>query len=269
VDVKRGGSWQELYIGDSITGSDTLRLEQDAIVELRGKSEQLTFVKEGTYRVGDMVQTPKKHQQRGFGSMLAGKMSSMFSGAKHQSPGSVGGVRGAEAGEKQGLSWVESDTQELITAGKQHLENGEYQQALSQFQEAYDYAFDRQEEQDASFYIGYTYTAMGEKGRAVKQLKAIDPQPEADYYYNYYFLLSKLLLDGFAFQEATELLLSFDATYASSDEKQVIDFLTGIAFWEAENNEKASEYLTRAVEADPESEMGRSAAELLASISPE
>ncbi len=268
VDVRRGSSWQELYIGDSVSETDTVKVDDNSLAEFSGASRTFTLTKPGTYEIRSLLTASRRKEQSGVGTLLSGKMQSMFAPTGDSGPSTVGGVRASEAvNEEDEFMWVESDVQELITSGKELLEQEEYDEALELFEEAYDYALDLEEEYASLFYQGYTQAILGRPGAAMDAIADIDPAPEADYYYDYYLLRGKLLIDSFAFEEAAEFLTSFDEIYATPEQKQTLYLLTGYSYLEAEMLDRAEEYLQDAVTIDPDSDTGKTASELFEQIS--
>jgi tetratricopeptide (TPR) repeat protein len=268
IDVRSGGSWQELYIGDSVSETDTVKLDDNSLAEFSGLSKTFTLTKPGTYEIRSLLTASRRKEQSGMGTLLSGKMQSMFGPAGDLGPSTVGGVRASEAvSEENEFMWVESDVQELIISGKELLEQEEYGEALELFEEAYDYALDLEEEYASLFYQAYTQAILERPGAAMDVIADIDPAPEAEYYYDFYLLKGKLLIDFFAFEEAAEFLTTFDEIYATPEQKQTLYLLTGYSYLEAELLDRAKEYLQGAVAIDPDSDTGKTASELFEEIS--
>ncbi len=263
VDLLRDGEWSELYIGDYLYDDDTIRLDAGAVVEIGGVGSKITLTREGTYRVSSLLSSAATQKQAGVGSLLAGKMKSMFGKQEQQTQSAVGGVRAAEAASDEGdLQWIEGEVEEYIGEGIRSLESEEYEAALSSFQEAYDYALDPMEENKALFYIGYTNAMMGQTDKALNSLSGLDVSTEAEIYYDYYFVTGKLLLDTFAYRDAAELLSTFNDLYADEEQKQIISFLSGVAYQGAGNNDRAKEYLEKVISINADTDIAMTAKSL-------
>lgn len=263
VDLLRDGEWSELYIGDYLYTDDTIRLEAGCVVEIGGAGSKITLMREGTYRVSSLLASVATQKQAGVGSLLSGKMKSMFGRQEQQTQSTVGGVRAAEAASDEGdLQWIEGEVEEYIDEGIRSLESEEYEAALVSFQDAYDYAIDPMEENKALFYIGYTNAMMGQTDKALNSLSGLDVSTEAEIYYDYYFVTGKLLLDTFAYRDAAELLSTFNDLYADEEQKQVISFLSGVAYQGAGNNDRAKEYLEKVISINADTDIAKTAKSL-------
>jgi len=51
LDVRDGEEWFELFVGDTVSDSDTIRLDEDSIAELSTRGTKLTVTKPGIYMV--------------------------------------------------------------------------------------------------------------------------------------------------------------------------------------------------------------------------
>ncbi len=256
--------WQTVSIGESITDSDTVRLGPNAVVELRCPDATITLSREGTYAVDRLLTSQRQQKRAGLGSILSSKIRSLFGKREHQTQNSAGGIRGAEVeDDSDALAWFEGDVEEMINEGKQLLEENDYAEALTVFQDAYDSAFDPVDEEKSLFFTGYTFMMMGRTDEALNSLTDLSPDPSADYYFDYFFVTGKLLIDTYAYEEAADFLTTFNDKHMNTEQVQMITFLTGVAYNGTGAIEPAEQYLETSHTLDPVSDVGIAARELI------
>ena len=263
ADGRIGGEWMELYIGDVLGSGDLIRLEEDSLVELRRGGTSLTVTKAGTFNIRDLHKQSRAREDMRFGSLIGNKLGSMFGESESDVPTAVGGVRGDEVGGDDGFSWVESEVDELIDTGIAALGTEEYDRALGLFQEAYDYSLDAVEENKSLYYIGYTYSLMGQPRKALSYLRDIDAGPDSEIYADYYLLRGKILIETFDYESAVGFLAGFEEEGALKEERQAVFFLIGVAYDAMGNEGQASEYFRLAYETDTSSDIGKTAYTLI------
>lgn len=265
VDIKEGGQWYELYIGDSVSTTDIVSLDAGAVLELSRGGKVITLTKAGVYSMSDLGRQASLQDSSGVDSLIGGKLKSLV-GAGDSSGveiATVAGARGADAGSTDDFGWVESEVDEIIQSGKNSLAAGELQNALDLFFEAYDYALDMEEEALALFYIGYTYDLLGEPADALRQLNEVSTEPNSEIYTDFYLLKGKLHIQTYDYDQAVSFLGEYDDTYASPQEKQTVFFLTGVAYDGLGQNRLADDFFQKAYSLDPESDVGQTSNRLL------
>lgn len=266
VDVKRGSSWEEVYIGDVLTERDTLRLSGYGIVELSYGREVVTLSKPGSYVLDDLAKDISRRKSAEFSSLLSGKVQTALKGNKHMEQSTVGGVRGSQAVEQDRMTWMASDTLDLIETGKEKFATGKIDAALGLFQEAYDYALDSEEEGKAAFYLAGCYDVQGSTGKALSLLEDVDVGLNSEEYFDFRILKSKLLIESFAYSEAEDILSAVDVSSADPGTSQLIYFLLGVACMGQDKTGPARAHLTRARDFDADSDTGIAAAQMLGTL---
>lgn len=266
VDVRRGNSWEEVYIGDVLSEKDTLRLSGYSVVEISFGREVLTLSNPGTYTLGSLTKDVSRRNEVGFSSLLSNKLQSTMTGSRHMEQSAAGGVRGSQAVENDQMTWMTSDTLDLIKAGREKFASGEYDTAADLFQEAYDYALDDEEEGKAAFYLAGSYDAQGKTGRAVMVLRGVGLSPDAEEYTDFTILKGKLLIETFAYAEAEKLLSGFDFSSAAQEDAQLVYFLLGVASLGRDKTAPARNHLIKARDLNPSTETGKAAAEMLGTL---
>lgn len=265
VDVRRGGSWQELYIGDSVQSSDLISVEDGALLELSGPNGVVRLTKEGTYSIQDINRQKALQTDSGVDSLIGAKLKGILGGSSSHGVqiSTAAGARGADAGSSDGIGWMESEVDEIIESGKLKIEAGDLDGAADLFLEAYDYAFDEEEEASALFYLAYTYDLMGKPEEAVEFVEEIYIDEADELYTDYFLLTGKLYLQLYQYEDAAKFLDSFDDTYASNLEKQTVFFLAGIAYDGLAEKQLADGMFRQAYALAPDSDIGKTSNRML------
>jgi tetratricopeptide (TPR) repeat protein len=265
LDVSDGGSWYELYIGDPVEGSDTVRLGRDSYAELSDGVTTIKLTRAGTYRIGELSASARRTESSGIGGLVLGRVGRLTGQATQQEQTTQGGVRASEAVNQNQPTWAGGESvDELIQNGLGLLNQGEFQDAYWVFQEAYDYALDDTEYAKSLFYYGYGAALIGSTGEAFELLEEVGPNPDTDYFEDHVIVLGQLLLESFAYEDAIEyLVLLADDPGAERGAQQSALLLTGLAYDGIGNVTLARRYLERSRDAVPGSEGARIAEDLL------
>ena len=78
LDIKDGGEWYELIIGEEITDTDTIRLDEDTVVELTTRGVKLTLTKPGIYVVADLLKASGTSRSVGLASVIGSKIKTIL-----------------------------------------------------------------------------------------------------------------------------------------------------------------------------------------------
>lgn len=270
-EVKEDGSWREVYIGDSVSGDVTVRLERHEYLELDTPRGVLRFDSPGSYRLDAIAgKTDGSDAQAKVLSMIGGRLSSAVKGTDYQVPSAAGGVRGAEAEGGDDLFFMESESLDLIRRGKELLaesaDRERLETAARYFEEAKLYAVEPAEENEALFYLGYVALRRGMPEKAMEHLSGADPYPEAAYYGSFLLLAGRVYLMNGQPVKTVELLEETPLEMLTDEERRDLRLLQGIALIKAERPEEALEPLNDVLQAAPSSEAGDAARDLLESI---
>lgn len=262
LDVNEDGEWFELYIGDVITDVDTIRLDENSIAELSLPGNKLTLTRPGVYVVADLVEASGEQRSLGIASVIGSKIKTLVQ-EPDQGQTAVMGVRGSKS--ENELEWMSGDTAELLETGKEHLADGAYAEAVSVFEEAYDFA-DPSEETEVLFYLGYTNAMMGQLRLAVNALEYVEPDPSADYFADLILLKGQLLTETFAYEEAIEWLNEYSPEINDNTAMQMSLLLRGVNYKGLGNTTMARESLEEAVTMSASSDAGQAAQSLLSQL---
>ena len=266
LDVMERGSWVEAYIGDTLTASDSVRLDEDSYAELSGRNLNLTLTSPGIYRISELIAAAGEGNALGVGNLVSGKLSMMLQGGSSQVQSAVGGVRAAEAEAGPKLDWMGSDTAELIKEAKVALGENRFDSALTLLEEAYDLALDDQEESEALFYLGWTHYQKGETAQALKKLSSVDPDSYSDTYHSHFLITGNILVSTFAYDAAIEWFGKYDpagAAFQDVEAPQAIYLLNGLAYKQKGMSTQARQVLQKSLDLNPAGETATAARSLL------
>jgi len=245
LEIQDGG-WYELYIGDPLSGDDTVRLGDNSYAELSDGSVTIKLTRPGVYRIEDLSASSRRTSGSGVGNLILNRVGRL-TGQDEEEQTVAGGVRASEAVNQNQPTWAGGESvDELITEGLGLLNTGEVQDAYWVFQEAYDYALDDDEYAMSAFYYGYGSALIGETTEAFKLLEDVGPDPATDYFADHVIVLGQLLVETFAFEDAIDVLTMLtDETDQDAEARQSALLLTGLAYDGMGNTRLARTYLER------------------------
>ena len=260
LDIRDGGEWYELTIGEVVLDSDTVRLDEDSVAELTARGVKLTLTKPGIYNIEDLLNARGKSRSAGIASVIGNKIASILD-EPEQTQSAVMGVRGAKSEDE--LDWMSGDTAELLDTGKEYLTDGQLVDALEVFEEAYDFA-DMEEEAEVLFYLGYTNALTGDIRIALDFLSDADPELESEYFFDFILLKGQLLIETFAYDEAIEWFDAYTTDLKGDDTAaQMALLLQGVSYQALDDTDQARRTLREAVNIDGSSDAGRAAQGML------
>jgi tetratricopeptide (TPR) repeat protein len=264
LEVRDGEQWYELFIGESVSRGDLIRLADHSYAELSAPGITLKLSEPGTYDTESMVGQAQRQSAAGVGDFLSTRLKSFGVDRRAHGTGTVGGVRGSEAVNEAETVWVGGQSvEELIAEGIERLAEEDYQDAYWVFDEAYDYA-DEVDEHRAGFYLGYSAALTGETEEALDLLAEPGPDPDSVYFTDHVIVLSQVYVETFAYQKALNLLHMYESRVVPDQEtQQLLLLLKGTSLQGLNREVEAQRTLARAVELDPNSEAAAAARSML------
>lgn len=264
VEVQSGSSWQPLAIGDSLSPSSTVRLADGSYLEISGGASAISLSQGGTYPLNRLVADSRQMSSAGVGKALTSRLTALFGAPAVES--STMGVRAAKAEDTGGISWVTSDSQVYVDSGKAYMKSGDYRKAIDELKQALDYATDT-EMPEIQYYLGYAYSLAGNTREALKQVADLQPADLESGGGDLVILKGKLLLDTSAFEKDVQWLSSHGEKLKSDPQRsQAYYLLLGLSYNGAGDRSNAKLNLQKAVSAAPDSELGKTADELLSKL---
>lgn len=258
LEVQIGGSWQEIGIGDEVAANAKLRLSDDGYAELLVADALVSLTRDGIYNVQDLVRGTSSVQTAGLD--LKKKITLNTGHEKWQHEATMG-VRGAEATTADGTGMEDAFT--YLDAGMESMAEGDYEEALINFEEGWDFF----EDQNCLLFTAISYEQLGQKRSYVKMLQEVEPDYlETEYQGIYAVRMGDLLIRSLDYDEAVSILGSVESGSLSTEEAQQVQYLLGTAFLGNGDNQKAKSAFQKARSLAPSSELGRQAAETLSSL---
>ncbi len=258
VFISEGNEWYELFIGDSIDSSSTLKIGSQSMVEIDTNGNTLLLNKPGTYKVGELISRSTKVSAWGNNPVFKKFLSGDNTRSSVQT--AVMGVRGA-ATETEDVEWLSEESM-IIDEAVAMIDDGDFEDAISLLSEEMDYAFE-EELSSYNYYIGYSYYMLGSAGRALSYLNKVESDYDTDYYPDYVVLKGSLLLDSMAYTDALSIFKEYLRNDDFSATAQAINYLSATALKGLGRDNDAVEKLQLTVKMNPSSDIGRSADQLL------
>jgi tetratricopeptide (TPR) repeat protein len=260
LEVLKGGRWQEIASGEAIPSGAALRLDKYSVAELAAGEARITLSQPGTYSTAELLRTYRESSRWGVARLVAEKLRALFSRRTTQ-PMTAMALRGEQIAEEQGMGWMDEE-QEALDNARQLLADGRYKQAVAKLEAALATAGPEARAQYL-YLIGYGYSMAGGNGPALKALEQVEAPASAPYFADYVLLKSRLLAEGEAYGRALELLDSLPDLSPAPEVAQPALFLSAYCAQQLGDAASARQRLLKAQALDPESEIGRQAAEML------
>ncbi len=250
VDALLGGRWEPLAAGSVVDSGATLRLGPDAVVDLSSSGARVTLAGPGSFAIGDAL-ARRAQARRDFGAFLTSALRELL--APQQESGSPGGARSGIR-EPKPVEWADDD-KEALEGGRRLLLAGRTGEAAKLLLEAR-----RQTSDTASFdfLLACSAALEGRTGAALSILRAIRLDSEEGI-----ALRAQLALDAGSYEEAATAARLCLAGYPSGAKAQDCSLIEGIALRALGRDREARASLQRTAAADPQTEAGRLAAQLL------
>ncbi|HUX20363.1 MAG TPA: tetratricopeptide repeat protein, partial [Spirochaetia bacterium] len=215
----------------------------------------------GTYVLGRLLANSQQSKSAGVAQALSSRLTVLFGAPASQS--ATMGVRADKADDSGGISWTTSDAQVYVDSGKAYIKSGDYPKAIDELKQALDYATDS-ELPEVRYYLGYAYSLAGNTRDALKQIGALKPGDLENDAADLVILKGKLLFDTSAFAGDVQWLSS-NASLVKNDTQRAPLFylLLGLSYNGSGDRTNAKENLEKVVAISADSELGKTAAELL------
>lgn len=255
--IQDGGEWYDLYAGDALAKDSVIKLGTDTVAEIDAGGRKIILDRQGVYKMVELLEKSVKNSSWGDNAVVKKFIKGTNRAA---SKTAVMGVRGAEA-ESTTVEWLTEDNM-AISDARELMEEGNYKEAISVLSEGRDEAFD-EELPEYDFYLGKCYYLTGEIGKALSHFSKVDPDPDAEYYPDLVILEGNLFLDSFNFERALSLFDEYLSMDSVSETAQAVSFFSAKALNAMGKKGDARERLKRTAAMNPDSEIGRTAENLL------
>jgi len=260
VMLKDKGSWDDIYSGDTLSGTDVIRVSSDSVAEMEAAGRKIVISKAGIYSIGELLDNSRKSDSFGDSSLLTKFITNPNKAATKTA---VMGVRGAKT-ETNSVEWLTEDNMDLSDA-KEMIKTGKYKEAVNTLLTGRDDAFD-EELPKYDFYLGKSYYLMGEPGKALSALLLVAGDPSAEFYPDFAVMKGNLLLDSFNYNEALTVFNRYLKHDGVSETAQMVTFLSARAYNAMGEKNKAKETLKKAISINPSTDVGKNAKSILNSF---
>lgn len=258
VFLNENGAWYEVFIGDMIDSSSTLKIGPNSLVEIDADGNTLLLNKSGIYKLEELISQTTKVSAWGNNPVFKKFLSGDNSRSNVQT--AVMGVRGA-ATETDDVEWLSEDSM-IIDEAIMMIGDGDFNGVIDFLGEEINYAFD-EELSGYNYYIGYSYYMLGSSGRALSHLDKVESDYDTEYYPDFVVLKGSLLLESLAYKDALDLFYEFLRNDDFSGTAQAVNYLAATALKGLGRDKDAAKKLEITVKMNPSSEIGRSANALL------
>ncbi len=251
VSTKSGSGWNSLMSGDTVSADSQIKLAPGAIAEFSGPASTLLFSKPGTYRLRSSAE--KKPPQES--TMLSSVFSRIarMGGEDDRGQSQAMGVRGNEASDGAGLTWIDEDSMSFDEA-KSAFHSGDYPLAIDILENQVDPII-LSDESEYWYYLAAAHLASGRKGQALQIARRHPANQFSEVYSDFLLLKGRLQLEAMDYPAAAEQLQQYIYSVSSDGRKQVGYYLYGIALQQQGQASDARQALQMAVELDADDEL--------------
>jgi len=260
LEIKSGGRWEELDIGDTVPEDATIRLAANGFAELSSGSVTVTLNKPGTYSAATLLESGKQVSAFNVAKVVNSKLKKLMSPDQEQEASAMG-VRAAEA-EDEEMTWVEEGA-EYLEEGKELLLEEEYREAIEVLLEGADFAFTDEEMWEYYYYAAYAYSRLGGSAQALKLLSDMDPDFSTPIFTDFVLLKGQLLIESLSFEDALGLFDEYLRNPDRGETTKVVHFLAAVCHEALGDTREAVKMLEAAYAIDRTSEYGRAAGEMI------
>ena len=225
TEIQSAKGWKALSIGDQVPADATVRLSQDASLELLRGKVKITLLKDGTYSLATLAKATDATGTGGIGGAIAQKLSGLVTEKPKTS--AAGGVRGADQSSNS-VTWVD-ESDESRTQVQSLLDKKQYADAVKVLNGAIADASTDADQAEFTYLLGVAYYGSGQTARAYRALEKVTATPDVEWYARYIILKAQVLVDSSSFTDALDVLTPFIASYPTGEATQVAWLLTGLS----------------------------------------
>jgi len=263
LELKQGARWVELYIGDSLSPGNVIRLGARGFAELSAGDVTITLSQAGTYNTESLLKSGQKVAAWNLGGVVNSKLSKLMAPTSQTETAAMG-VRGSAQGTEE-LTWVEEGA-EYLEEGKKLLVAGKLDEGITRLKEGAEWALTDEERSEHLFYAAYGHSLKGESAVSLIMLEDMRVGSAAHFFTDYVLLKGKLLIDSLAFEDALALFGQYLEHPDMGETTQVVHYLAAVCYQGLNRHQQARRSLEAAYQIDPASEYGRWAERMMGSL---
>ena len=265
LEVRDGGSWREVYIGDVLDGDARVRLSDDGYAELSAGRAVITLAEGGEFVLSGYLQSTTGGQVD-IRSLLGSRVGA-FTRQAPRSTGTVGGVRGdivEGESDEDFLMWAEEDD-DALTRGNELYEIGEYAEALDIYREGAKWETGPLRD-ELEFRTALCLLNLGQPREARGIIEGLNPAPEDPYWGDYMVVAGTLMIESGDFAGALGLSGAYLTSPGDGSYTQEAYFLSALSRLGLGNTTGARKDLEACRDVDPGSDQAAAAEEMLAGL---
>jgi len=228
VELMVASKWKALDIGDTVAADAMVRVSKDSSMQLSRAGVTLSFLTPGSFSVADILSKNTKSAKSGVASTL-GKTALALTGtsAKAQKTGTLGGVRASEAAKPKETLWVD-ELEEVRTQVKTYFTQEKFAEAVKLLEQTQAEGLSDAEAEEVSFLLASANYSQGETAKAWKAVSSREPEPSSKFYSNILLMKAQLLMEGYSFPEAVDVLKKLTGPASAPDTIQQAWLLIGL-----------------------------------------
>ena len=264
ADLKAGNAWQPLKLGARLSDASVVRLGDKSLLECRRTGAVITISRPGIYALKDLTR-PAARLRTGNPLASIDKKIRQVAGDEEgrRRKYAAMGVRGRAIDDDSGPEFVDSEPFDPVAPGVDLLDEGQYDQAVAYFKDELKNSPDQATEAILAYYLVYAYNRNNQNALALKQADQMDIPPQHALYPDYVLLKGRLLYMSFDYDGALALFNTYLSHQPRGDAAQPALLLSAYCYQGKGDKIQQKEVLQKAVTLDPQSDVGREAAELL------
>ena len=251
-------TWTSVEIGDAVALDGTLRLSNRGYAELSDGSTTVSLTRDGLYEVSDLI--GEEEQRFGLRDVIGSKFA--FLNRRQDDSGiTIAAVRGAEAGSESQLTW-EGESLDYLADGIAYFDEGDFLTARDLFEEGSLWETGAVQ-RECEFRLGLTLAILGAPREARQALAAVSPERGDGFWGEYAVTMGTLYIESRDFDDAEEVLEAYLQSDPRGDAAQAAWLLAAYSKKGRGDDRGSRASLRRVVELGAETEIGRTAAEML------
>jgi tetratricopeptide (TPR) repeat protein len=265
LEVQTSSGWNELGIGDKIDVGSKVKISEEGTAEFLIGTTTITISEDGTYSLSELVGKSRQVASWNLGSLVSDKLKKGLSGSQGKDAAAMG-VRATGVEREADIEWLgEEGNEDILLEGIEYLEAERYEDALEAFRDGLALSFE-DERQRFLYYIGYTQALQGNAAEALTTFTEVDLDPQSEYYAEYLLLKGRLMIESFAFNRALSMFHYHLNLFPEGALSQAVMVLASYCHIGQGEPDKAEEILSKAVDLDPDSDIGLEAERLLQNL---
>ncbi len=254
VEVKSSKGWKALSIGDQVPADASVRISQGGSLELSRGQRHITLVKDGVYSLPEVSRVAMKAGSAGLGAAFGQKLKALTT--ERAATTAVGGVRGAQQGETEGVLWVdEGDDAKKKVADL--LQKGQYTDAAPLANSALADATVEADRRELSYMLAAAYYGEGQTLKAYRAVENMLPDAADPYYADFVILKAQILLAAGSYADGLGLLKPLIASKPKVPYAQAAYLLSALCARGLGDEGLASAALKSGYDLDPGSDTGK------------